>query len=125
MLDRVHGFPMRHHRSLDVWQRAKALVIVVYRLTSSFPNSERFVHTNQMRRCAVSISSNIEKGSAADTDAQFSRFLGSALASAAELQSQAEICAELHLGRDSDYPTLDARIEELKKMIAGLRRRLR
>ena len=50
------------HKDLDVWKKSMDLVEGVYRLTKSFPDSEKYGLTNQMRRCAVSIPSNIAEG---------------------------------------------------------------
>ena len=80
---------------------------------------------DQLRRCVVSIASNIAEGAASDTDAQFRRFLGYAMGSAAELQSQLEICVELSFLDGGEQQALDAQLEELKRMISGLRSRLR
>ena len=60
---------------LDVWQKAIDFADLVYSKTKSFPVDERFGLTNQMRRAAVSISSNIAEGSARISDADFARFV--------------------------------------------------
>ncbi len=63
-------------KELLVWQRATELAISVYRLTSLFPDAERFGLTNQMRRAAVSVSSNIAEGAGRATSGEFLQFLG-------------------------------------------------
>jgi four helix bundle protein len=78
-----------------------------------------------MRRAAVSISSNIAEGAACDSDAQFSRFVGYALASASELQSQLDLCVDVGFGDRIAIAALDQEIDEVKRMLAGLRRRLK
>ena len=77
-----------------------------------------------MRRAAVSLSSNIAEGAAAGSDPQFSRFLGYALASASELHSQVDLCTELGLWDDDALRVLDRELDEVKRMLVGLRKRL-
>ena len=65
----------RRHTKLDVWQDAMQLVIEIYDATRQFPVDERYGLTNQMRRAAISIPSNIAEGAARETDKEFLRFL--------------------------------------------------
>ena len=85
---------IRHYRDLQVWQRSMKLVVVVYRLTEHFPKSEAYGLTNQIRRAAVSIPSNIAEGHAR-TNREFGRFLRIARGSMAELETQLEIAMHL------------------------------
>ncbi|MDZ7729356.1 MAG: four helix bundle protein [Dehalococcoidia bacterium] len=71
-------------QDLLVWQKAHAVALDVYRHTASFPVEERFGLTSQMRRCAVSIPSNIAEGSGRNGDVEFARFMDVALGSANE-----------------------------------------
>jgi four helix bundle protein len=85
------------HRDLTAWQEAMKLVELVYRDTSSFPNEEMFGLKNQIRRSAVSVPSNIAEGSARMTTGELVQFLGIARGSLAELETQLELAARLHL----------------------------
>jgi len=76
---------------LDVWQKAIDFADLVYSKTKSFPVDERFGLTNQMRRAAVSISSNIAEGSARISDADFARFVEIAAGSLFEVVSEATV----------------------------------
>ena len=111
-------------RDLVVWQRSMELTYSVYAATADFPKSEMFALTQQMRRAAVSIPSNIAEGHARRTQRQFRHFLKIASGSLAELQTQ------LILARGLGYttPTLldrcDALAYELQKMIPALMRHL-
>jgi len=78
----------RKHRDLLVWQHAIALVTIVYRVTSAFPDSERFGLIAQMRRAAVSVPSNIAEGAARNTTKEYLHFLGIARGSLSELDTQ-------------------------------------
>ncbi len=67
---------MKHNfKNLGVWKRGKKLVKTIYNLTRSFPEEEKYGLVSQMRRCAVSIPSNIAEGCGRDTDKDLARFL--------------------------------------------------
>jgi four helix bundle protein len=83
------------YRSLIVWQKSIVLVKNIYRLTSKFPNDERFGIVSQMRRAAVSVPSNIAEGQARRTTPDFVRFISNAEGSLAELETQLIISVEL------------------------------
>ncbi len=102
---------MFNFEKLDVWQKAVALADVVYSQTRKFPAEERFGLTNQMRRAAVSISSNIAEGSSRMSQADFARFIEIATGSVILLSE-----AEFHAIYQS--------AEELSRMLSGLRKSL-
>ncbi|MCZ6612403.1 MAG: four helix bundle protein [Planctomycetota bacterium] len=77
---------MQDFRNLEVWQRAYALALDVYRASRHFPREEIYSLTSQVRRCSISIPSNIAAGCGRQTDADFKRFLHIAMGSAAELE---------------------------------------
>lgn len=87
--------PIRHFRQLIVWQKSMDLVEDVYKLTASLPTEEKFGLCSQMRRCAVSIPSNIAEGYNRSHLGDYLRFLSIAKGSAGELQTQLEISARL------------------------------
>ena len=76
---------MRDHRKLEAFRLADELAISVYRSTESFPTTEQYGLTNQMRRCAVSVAANIVEGSARESEKEYLRFLGIAFGSVREL----------------------------------------
>jgi four helix bundle protein len=84
-------------RKLLVWQRAHALVLVVYRISAAFPKHEVYGLTSQLRRASVSVPANISEGHALGSDAQFLRHLRIAQGSLAEVEYY------LVLARDLDY----------------------
>ncbi|HYH69162.1 MAG TPA: four helix bundle protein [Urbifossiella sp.] len=86
--------PIRTFRDLLVWQKAIQLAITVYRVTQAFPKEEKYGLTSQVRRAAVSVSSNIAEGHARQ-GREFAHFLSIARGSAAEVESQLYLAAEL------------------------------
>ena len=78
---------MINFREIEFWKRSRQLAIDIYFLTQKFPKTEQFGLTSQLRRCAVSIPSNIEEGSAKSSKKDFGRFLEIALGSAHELET--------------------------------------
>jgi four helix bundle protein len=84
-----------NHKDLEVWKKSLSLVKQVYQLAKKMPYSEKFGLTNQMKRAAISISSNIAEGAARDSDKEFIQFLYYSLGSIAELETQLIISQEL------------------------------
>jgi four helix bundle protein len=83
------------YHSLLIWQKGFELSLIIYRLTKSFPDDERYGLVSQMRRSAVSIPSNIAEGYARGTKISFHQFLRIAHGSAAELETQLLLAKEL------------------------------
>jgi four helix bundle protein len=96
---------VRSFRDLEVWRLGLDLVQSVYECTATFPKSETFGLSAQMRGAAVSIPSNIAEGQARNSSKQFLQFLSFALGSLAELETQLELAARLvnqtHAGEGS------------------------
>ncbi|PXV59204.1 four helix bundle protein [Dyella jiangningensis] len=108
----------RPHEDLTVWQRAMVLVEQVYACSSTFPDSERFGLTAQMRRAAISVPSNIAEGAARRSTPEYLRFLSIARGSLSELDTQLQIAARLGYGKvSSDIRTC---IDEVFAMLTGL-----
>ena len=107
-------------RELVVWQRAMQLTVAVYRLTKEFPHEEQFGLTSQIRRCAVSIRSNIAEGQGRISAGEFRQFLGMARGSNCEVQTQLEIARALKLGSRKLIDEAEALSNEVRKMLFGM-----
>jgi four helix bundle protein len=114
----------RHYKELLVWQKGMALAKIVYQLTARFPPEERYGLTSQMRRAAVSVPSNIAEGQARKTTNEFLQFLSVAQGSLAELDTQLALSVELSFLRQAEAETALKEIDELQKMLVGLKRKL-
>ncbi len=107
---------------LEVWQKAVDLADEVYRMTREFPDYEKFGLANQMRRAAVSISSNIAEGSSRESKKDFARFLQIAYGSVMELVSQLHIAQRQDFISKEDARKLYLNCQEIARMISGLKR---
>jgi len=105
------------YKDLIVWQRAMDLVGAVYELTEKFPKSETYGLISQMRRCAVSIPSNIAEGRRRGSKKDYRQFLIVAYGSGAELETQMEIVKRLPFAKNLDYAKVDRFLLETMKML--------
>jgi four helix bundle protein len=106
---------------LEVWRKSIALADVIYSTTREFPAEERFGLTNQMRRAAVSISSNLAEGCSRRSKIDFARFVEISTGSAFELASQAHIAANLRWISAETHHEIRDRVLEIVRMLSGLR----
>ncbi len=112
------------YRDLIVWQKAMTLAKLIYGLTQRFPSEEKFGLTSQMRRAAVSIPSNIAEGQARRGPREFIQFIGQAEGSLAELDTQLTLSIEPGFCSGSEASGAEGLIQELRKMLNALRRKL-
>ena len=115
---------MFNFEKLEVWQKSIDFADFVYRVTKAFPNDERFGLTNQMRRAAVSITSNIAEGTSRHSREDYARFLEIATGSILEVVSQSFIAQRQNYLPENDRQTLYAAAEEQSRMLSGLGRSL-
>ena len=111
---------MNTFRDLLIWQKSMTIVTEIYQLTNSFPKEEIYGLTSQIRRCAVSIPSNIAEGCGRKTDKDFSNFLSISLGSAFEFETQLIICKNLGYILETDFKTLESEIQHIQNMIIKL-----
>lgn len=110
---------------LIVWQKAMDLTMEVYKLTSGFPDSERFGLVNQMRRASVSIPSNIAEGYARSGRGEYLQFLSHSRGSCADLQTQLLIAKGLGFGRVERLDTCAQLCNSVGRLLAGLSKSIR
>ncbi|HEX8994159.1 MAG TPA: four helix bundle protein [Candidatus Paceibacterota bacterium] len=111
---------MQSYKDLVVWQKSVAFVTAVYRATESFPKSELFGLTNQIRRAAVSIPANIAEGYARKHRAEYSQFVRIAFASGAELETHLLIAGNLGFIKPTALQNLQTNLEEIMRMLNKL-----
>ncbi|MCC7259469.1 MAG: four helix bundle protein [Alphaproteobacteria bacterium] len=115
---------VRSYKDLLVWQKSMDMVTDVYRLTALLPPSELYGLTNQLRRAAISVPSNLAEGSSRRSTKEFLRFVNIASGSLAEMETQLQIAANLALLRAEQISALSAKSEEISKMLHSLHRTL-
>jgi four helix bundle protein len=111
-------------RKIVVWRRAHALALNVHEVTERAYRGRYVSLINQMRRASMSVAANIAEGSGQVTAAQFARYLSIALGSARELDYHVLIARDLGVLPTSDYARLDARVDQVCRMLAVLRLRV-
>jgi four helix bundle protein len=115
---------MFNFEKLKAWQEAIAFADLVYRVTREFPDSERFGLTNQMRRAAVSVASNLAEGCSRSSKIDYARFVEIASGSVFEVVSQAMIGKNQGLLSGANYRKIYEAAEQQSRMLSGLRRAL-
>ena len=112
-------------RDLKVWHLSMDLTMLIYALTSDFPKHEIYGLSSQMRRAAISISSNLAEGSARSTRKDFRQFVIIARGSSCELETQLMIASRL--GYATEEKLIEAQLlsEQIGRMLSGLSRFLK
>jgi four helix bundle protein len=113
------------YRELNVWKDGIALTAAVYQLTAEFPKHELYGLTSQLRRCAVSIPSNIAEGHARHSTREYLRHISIALGSLAELETQLHISQQLTYGQQHLILQLLSEADRLGKQLRNLTKSLR
>lgn len=116
---------MRKYKDLIIWQRSVKLATEIYKITSDFPTEEKYGLISQMRKCAVSIPSNIAEGAGRSSDKEYRRFLDIAYGSAYELETQIFISFNLDFIEKESFQVLTKEIDEIQKMIFSFSKQLK
>ncbi|MBU0670975.1 four helix bundle protein, partial [Patescibacteria group bacterium] len=98
---------MQTYKDLTVYTKSIKLVTKIYKITNKFPDNEKFGLVSQMRRCAVSIPSNIAEGQQRNTSKEFANFLYISRGSIAELETQINIVKELDKNQLINFSEID------------------
>ena len=115
----------RPHKRLDLWKKAVEMVVGVYGSTKTFPTEEIYGLTSQMRRAAVSVSSNIAEGLTRRSVADKLHFLNLSQASCSEIDTQAEIALRLGFFNEESYDGLQENLIHVQRLLGGLIRSVR
>ena len=115
---------IKSFRDLDVWEKAHRLAQEVFRLTDTFPKKYLFDLTAQLRRAALSVPTNLAEGCATSYSKELVQFLNIAKRSVSEVQYLLLFASEQNLLSTDRLSEIDARYEEVNRMLGGLRRSL-
>lgn len=119
------GETITSYHDLEVWKRSRKLVKIIYQATESFPKSEMFGLTSQMRRAAVSIPSNIAEGFSRHGTKDYISFISICIGSAAELETQVLLGCDLEYLQLHQMDDVLKEITQLHKMLHNMRRSLK
>lgn len=109
------------YRKLNVYQKALQWVLDVYVLCRKFPDIEKFALSSQVRRAAVSVTSNIAEGMSRSSNKDVAHFLEISYGSLMEVQSQLEVALLLNYITKEELDVIDPKTEEIAKMLSGLK----
>jgi four helix bundle protein len=110
---------MRNYRDLQVWNKAHALTLELYRISQRFPREEIYGITGQMRRAAVSIGANLAEGCGRRTSTELARFVRIAMGSASELDYHLLLCRDLGFMAADEFTNASTALIEVRKMLTS------
>lgn len=115
---------MNYFKNLEIWKESINLVLEVYALTKKMPKEEIYSLTNQIKRCCVSIPSNIAEGAGRKGNKEFINFLSIANGSCCELNTQLTIALKLGYLNDQEVTTVLSKLEIIQRMMVNFLKRL-
>jgi four helix bundle protein len=115
---------MSDFKNLKVWQDARELTVATIRASDDMSGTTATIVRGQLVRAIMSVPANVAEGSAKRSDREFARFVRIAMGSATESENHLIIAHDLALLRDEDFENLTQRIEDVRKMLTGLEKRL-
>ncbi len=116
---------MHRYKELEVWRKAMDLAELIYSETNKFPEEEKFGLISQMRRCSVSIASNIAEGAGRNSNKEFNQFLGIAQGSTFELETQVLLSKRLKFLTEESEKVIIVQINMIANMIFKLKNNLK
>jgi four helix bundle protein len=111
---------MRTHKDLDVWKKSIEMVTEIYKIATHFPKDELYGLTNQIRRAAVSVPSNIAEGAGRNSSKEFLQFLNYATGSLSEIETQIIIAHNLGYLKNEEKQNIDNILSDIFKMLSRL-----
>lgn len=113
------------YKDLIGWQKSVALVTAIYDGTKTFPNTEIYGLTNQIRRCTISIPANLAEGYGRQSRNEYAHFVSIAIGSATELETLLLIALNLQFLTKDSYNVLDSAVQEVLRILYKLRQSLK
>lgn len=116
---------MSTFRDLIIWQKSMLLVTEVYQITTVFPKEEIYGLSSQIRRCAISIPSNIPEGYGREGNKDYLKFLNIAIASLFEMQTQLEIAFNLYYINETQFKKTFEESREIERMLSSFYKKIK
>ncbi|HLB66582.1 MAG TPA: four helix bundle protein [Candidatus Saccharimonadales bacterium] len=114
-MDKINSFTQ-----LRTWQQAREFAVAIYKLTTTFPSSEKFGLIPQMRRSSISVAANIAEGFSRDGQQDKKRFYAMSMGSLTEALSHAYIAHDLGFIKPTDLQLIETKVSDLHKMLNGM-----
>jgi four helix bundle protein len=111
---------VQEFKKLKIWQKAMEVTVDIYKITADYPKAELYGLISQMRRCSVSIVSNIAEGAGRDNPKEFIQFLGYSQASSTELETQLIVSSQVGILDESIQHSIVTKLIEIQKMNRAL-----
>ena len=116
----MYVMKIKSFTDLNAWQESHKLALIVYKITKKFPSEEKFGLSDQMRRCSVSISSNIAEGFSRRGQKEKTQFFYMALGSLTELQNQLLVARDLNYCSKEEFQLISEKTIIVSKLVNGL-----
>ena len=116
---------MRDFRTLKVWRRSHEATLRIYRVTRTFPRSEEFGLTAQLRRAAASVGANLAESCGRGSDGDSGRFVQIALGSACEVLNHVLLACDLGIMAEADFLAAEEDLDAVRRMLINYLRTLR
>ncbi len=116
---------LKNYKGLIVWKKAYGLCLSVYKITEKFPSTEKYGLVSQMRRCSVSIVSNIAEGYQRQYSGEYIQFLYISFGACAELETQIMLSKDLKFIASEDCEAILSVLTEIEKMLSSLLRKIK
>ncbi len=115
---------MKDFHKMKVWEKAHAFTLSIYKITKDFPKDELYGLTNQVRRSAASVPTNIAEGCGRASQVEFLRYLHISMGSSSELEYQLILSHDLHYPNDGQFQELSSALMEIRRMLNVLIQRI-
>ena len=116
---------MKSYRDLIVWNKSMSLVTLIYTVLKKFPDEEKFGLVSQIRRCSVSVPSNIAEGFGRESNKDFNRFLKISIGSLSEFQTQIEIAYNLKYISEIEFNKIFEDSRECERMMSSFMKKIK
>ncbi|MDE1967229.1 MAG: four helix bundle protein, partial [Patescibacteria group bacterium] len=118
----MNAHKIKTFKDLEAWKAGHKLVLMIYRVTKAFPRVELFGLINQLRRAAVSVTSNVAEGFSRRSDKEKTQFFSMACGSITEIQNQLEVSKDVGYIERKDYTAINEQSESVHRLIRGMLR---
>ncbi len=114
----------KNYENLEVWREGIELAILIYKITGNFPKDEIYGIVSQLRRSAISVSTNIAEGAGRNSTQEFIRFINISLGSLNEVESLIYVSLKLNYINENNFNNIKNQIDKIGKLLGGFKKYL-